>query len=512
MNSGATPIPVRGDKKRKMDDGISSVIFGVQTGSSQHTRIFNLQVLLFLIDRYWPTIHHALKLHIVEALLQSVTSEDATIQTWAFLSLGATVFAERFLATAKGVLPSSSQSPQSQSQVGYETTTWDSIWTHSIRRVNAPATCRAASHAAYIVIFQATGGLAISLPSQRVLSEIETLASDLEVQGPAFLYDSVCNFLSQCIRLATQDARLYRIHLEDKVIGWMVDHWKVAGDVKAKVVPQNLQDVLNLLVVVCGLPRRSFLVSRSFLPSCAITSTVEKESLEKNIRDFLLSAKLPSFQGTTTRGLDDISPSPIAEVNVSTSSVDSLPPQPRERKISGFFLRNLETLTTEWEGIAENHTNVTADIARQSLEQALMPLVFESLLAYNSIAVNRHVIQAATKLISTIVSLLHGTTWNSIEKATVLYALEPLINLEDDEVLDTPKWETLLPPGVSSGIKKRVFHNLVDNTGDVLNPSQARRTNLLRIIWQLPDVSVDVDPRGPMLIVISRLRIAFRTP
>lgn len=490
MNSGATPVPLRGEKKRKLDNGISSILFGIQAGSSHHARVFNLQVLLFLVDRHWLSIHHTLKHHIAELLLQLIASEDPSIQTWAFLSLAAIVYAERFLAKAKDPA-SSSQSLQSQSQVGFEASIWDSVWTHSIRRVNAPPTCRAASHAAYTLVFQAIGSLTISLPSQRILSEIETFSSDLEVQGPAYPYDSVCNFLSQCISLASQDARLYRIHLEDKVVAWIVDHWKVTGAVRIKSMPPTLQDGVNLLEAICGFSRKSYLVSRRLPPSCSITAAMRKESSEKNIRDYLLLAKSPAPVGRSPVGIQDIATSPsTVEVLVGAGTSDLSPPQARERKISGFFLRSIELLVSEWEGIVENHINIAADVARQSLEHALTSLVFESLLMYNGIATNRHLIQASTKLISTIVPLLNGPTWNHVEKTTVLGALEPLILLDGKENVENPKWEAMLPPGASSGIKKRVYHELVDESEDFTKPLNTGRINVLRIIWQLPDVSL----------------------
>jgi ataxia telangiectasia mutated family protein len=96
-------------------------------------------------------------------------------------------------------------------------------------------------------------------------------------------------------------------------------------------------------------------------------------------------------------------------------------------------------------------------------------------------------------LILLVTRLLHNSTWNAVEKATVLYALEPLVLLEEDEdELKVPPWETMLPPGASSGIKKRIFYRLA---AEVLSqPSKAWRTNLLRIIWQLPDVSTNLMP------------------
>lgn len=504
MNSGSTPLPLKGEKKRKMDNGILSILFGIQSGSSQHARVFNLQAMLFLIDRHWLSIHHALKLTIVDSLVQLVTTDDTLIQSWAFLCLAAIVHGERFLAKARDST-SPSQSFQSQSQVAYEAVTWDTIWTHSIRRVNAPATCRAASHAAYTLIFQAPGSLSISLPSQRILAEIESLASDLEVQGPSLPYDSVCNFLSQCIRLANQDARLYRIHLEDKVIGWMVDHWKIAGATKIRTMPQTLRDGVNLLQTVCGLARESFLVSRSFLPVCNVAAVMTKESAEKNIREFLLSAKLPSpIERVTTMAMEGQPRSSVKEINIGSGITDLTPPQPRERKISAFFLRNVELLAEEWENIIENGSSVTADAARQTLDYAIASLAFESLLVYNGIAANRHLVQASSKLILSIIRLLQGSTWNTIEKATVLYAIEPLVLLHDsEEDLEGPTWETMLPPGTGSGIKKHVFYRLADRLVAFERPVQAKRTNLLRILWQLPDAE------GHLRDVVAKLRKLF---
>ena len=485
MNSGATPLPVKGEKKRKMDNGISS-LFDIHSGSSQQACVFNLQVLLFLIDRHWLSIHHSLKLGIVDSLIQFATSDEPLIQNWAFLCLAAVVHGERFLAKAKNSTLPSQSFQSSQLQTAYESTTWDSIWTHSIRRINAPSTCRAASHVAHALIFQVPGGLSVPLPSYRILAEIESLASDLEVQGPSHPYDSVCNFLSQCIKIANQDARLYRMHLEDKVIGWMTDHWKAT---KLRPTPQTLRDGINLLQAVCGVTRESFLVSRLSIPACSIAAVITKESTEKNVREFLLSAKLPSpSQRTPVRTTDNQIPSVVREINVGVGIAELMPPQTRERKISAIFMRTLESLSDEWENVNENRISMTADIACQTLHCALISLVFESLLVYNGMAANRHLVQASTKLILSVTRSLHGSTWNVAEKASVLHALEPLVLLDEEEAFESSAWETMLPPGTGSGIKKHVFYSLVDKFDALERHAKAQRVNLLRIIWQLPDV------------------------
>jgi len=487
MNSGATPLPVKGEKKRKMDNGITSLLFGIHSESSQQACVFNLQVFLFLIDRHWLSIHHSLKLGIVDSLIQLATSDEPLIQNWAFLCLAAVVHGERFLAKAKDSTLASQSFQPSQLQTAYESSTWDSIWTHSIRRINAPSTCRAASHAAYALIFQAPRVLLIPLPSYRILAEIESLASDLEVQGPSHPYDSVCNFLSQCIKIANQDARLYRMHLEDKIIGWMTDHWKAT---KLRPIPQTLRDGINLLQAVCGVTRESFLISRSSLPACSITPVIIKESTEKNVREFLLSAKLPSpSQRTPVRTTDSQMPSVVREINVGVGTAELMPPQARERKISAIFLRNLELLSDEWGNVHENRISMTADVARQTIDCALLSLIFESLLVYNGIAANRHLVQTSTKLILSVTRSLHGSTWNVAEKAGILHALESLVLLdEEEEALESSAWETMLPPGTGSGIKKHVFYRLADKFEALERHGKTQRMNLLRIIWQLPDV------------------------
>jgi ataxia telangiectasia mutated family protein len=486
MNSGATPAPIRCEKKRKLDNGISSILSGIQAGSSQHTRIFNLQVLLFLIDRNWLSIHLTLKHHIIDSLLQLVASEDTPIQIWTLLCLAAIVYAERFLAKVKDVTLSS-QLSESQSQARFDTGVWDSVWTHSIRRVNSPPTCRAASHTAYTLIYQAVESLTISLPSQRILSEIEILSSDLEVQGPAYPYDSVCNFLAQCVNLAGQDARLYRIHLEDKVVGWIVDHWKVTATAKIRSMPPTLQDGVNLLEAICGFSRRSHLISRGSLPSCDVVAALQREVSEERVRDFLLSAQLPKQRSRSHVKVQGAVAPPTTEVYVGANAQDLIQPQARERKISAFFLRSIELLTSEWEGIIESQTYATADAAQQSLEHALTSLIYESLLVYNGVASNRHLIKASANLISTILPLLDNQAWNYVEKATVLSALEPLVLLDS---MDNSKWELVLPPGTSSGIKRRMLNEIMDKSEDPTKQLKIARTNLLRIFWRMPDVSL----------------------
>jgi len=317
--------------------------------------------------------------------------------------------------------------------------------------------------------------------NHRVLLEIEALLKDMDVQGASYPFDSVCSFLVQCLAIAAQDVRLYRMHLEDKVLTWFVDNWKVVGN-RMKMVPYTMADILRLLEALCGLSRHSIIRGHVLLPQTDIVNHVVQENKVKVIRDFVLHAKLPPF----TRSLANQSRSQNQQPSERNDTPQFIPPRGRERKISAFFLRSLESLSADWEILKEQ--NPTAEMARRSLDFALTAIVFESLLAFNGTSVNRQVVQNAGKIVLMITPLLLKQIWILPEKVLVSQSFAQLV-LDAGRLQDDFFREAIIFPGAYSGIQERLLHRLTrDHATDSL--AEDGHIPFLKQIWQNQDVSL----------------------
>jgi len=462
-------------------------------------RAFHIQTLLFFIDRYWHKLHDSLQQDVVSTLLQFVSFDDGNIQSWTFLCFSAIAYADNLASRSR------------------DASIWDPIWTHAIRRANVPTVCRAACHMAHALLSlsysHSTKSHAASskrlLTSHRVLVEIETLAKDLDVQGPSFPYDSVCLFLAGCLRVASQDVRLYKMQLEEKVIGWLMDCWRIGeaqrtGSADRSRMPlYMIKDTLMLLESICGFSKKSDLVCHTLLPECLIVETIIDERKTKVIRDFLLSAKLPPFpRRTDFRGdAANILKSPVRPLIGGTTEADPSQPRGRERRVSAFMLKSLETLTADWESIKEAKIHPSAETARRSLDAAIIALSFESLLVLNGIKATRRVVQCACKLIALVVPLLTDPRWTAEEKALVLLGLEPLISNGDAD-RDEDKWDAMILPDTGTGIKKQTLHALLSDVTARTSAAQTSRRDFQRIIWQNADVYLHYNPRFGSLTLI----------
>jgi len=473
----------------KIENPIMSLLHSIQTHPSSTVRVYHLQVLLFFIDRHWLVLHDGLQQEVINTLLQFVSFDDASMQSWTFMCFAAIAY------TDSAFWPTPSPSRDCKPDRPRDATVWDPVWTHAIRRANVPGICRAACHAAFILLFCAKQ----LLTSQRILLEIETLAKDLDVQGPVFPYDSVCVFLAQCLRVASQDVRLYRMQLEEKVLSWLMDSWGV-GDGhmmkgggnggRSRMSLCMIGDVLLLLESICGFSKRSNLISRVLLPECPITEAMVEQGKTKIIQDFLLYGRLPPFSEPSGKHKASLTTPPLPPISASAGLVtggDLVQPRGRERRISTYLLKSLEVLTSEFEAIKEANGHPTAEKARKALDLAVIALSFESLLVLNGTRTTRRVIQGACKLAAFVTALLPDPRWTLEEKALILLGLEPLITQTEER--DEVGWEAILPPDSWTGIRTQTLKRLVSNGESQRAHLKALRCNFQRVVLQSADVS-----------------------
>lgn len=481
MHSSSQSTTIKLDGKRvRLENSIASLLSSIRLQTTSNIRAFHIQTLLFFIDLHWATLHDSLQDDVISTLLQFVSLDDGIIQSWTFLCFAAIVHADSFTSRPR------------------DASVWDPIWTHAMRRANVPGVCRAACHTAHALLShwrsfstsQTTNKRLLT--SHRVLLEIETLSKDLDVQGPSFPYDSVCAFLAECLRVASQDVRLHRMQLEEKAIGWLIDCWTVreagsAGAADRSRMPlHTVKDMMVLLESACGFSKRSDLVSRFVLPGCLIVETVVDEQRTQIIRNFLLHATLPRFRGSTHKR-EELGRVAGAPVQPSVDESDLVPARSRERRVSAFLLKSLEAVLVDWETIGQSNTQPSAERGRRSLDLAILAISFESLLVLNGVKATRRVIQVSCKLVGLIIPLLTDTRWTADERSLVIHGLEPLIyngEIDDDE----GEWVALVPPDKGTGIEARRLKELRSNSETRTITAQLSRRNFQRIIWKNTDV------------------------
>ena len=482
VHTGSPEGSIRKGKRAKREDPISSLLYSLRVTSTTSVRVYHLQILLFFIDRHWYRLHNSLQNDVIATVLQFVSVDEVPIQSWAFLCLAA-------IAHCDGTQPSSVSPSDDTLTVNSRLrgpATWDPIWTHAMRRANVPVVCRPACHAAHTLV----GYSRHLLTPQRVLVEVESLAKDLDLQGPSFPYDAVCMFLAQCLRVASQDVRLYRMQLEEKVLSWLLDNWRVGTSAKdvsgrSRMPPHTVSDFLDLLESVCGCSRRSDPVCRMVLPDCDIVNVMEEHHKTRIIREYLLHATLPSLG---RHGSSLANTSIAQEIPSPTTRADQelVPPRGRERRVSAFLIKAMESLISEWEMVRDNKMHPTAEKVRQSLDAAITALMFESLLSLNGTYSNRRVIQSAGKVVVLLAPFITDAKWTPEERLLILKALEPLVVSTDQEDVDDG-WAALIEPGMESGIKSHILCSLqMRFSGHVHSHSQRRYLQLL--LWENAEV------------------------
>ena len=369
---------------------------------------------------------------------------------------------------------------------------WDQTWTQAIRRTSVSTVCRTASHLAHVLLTHASS----FLPPHRILAEIEAFAKDLDVQGPTFPYDSVCMFLTLCLKVANQDVRLYRMRLEDKVITWLTESWRVAEEVantksqrgraKSRMSNHTVSDVLLVLESICSLAKRSNVICRRVLPESAVADVIVEHSRTAVIRDYLLHARLPQFQPQ-----EQSSRASLAHHGVTLGTDGDLTQSTgRERRISSYLLKSLEALADEWEN-SENGGQITAERAREGLDFAVLALYFESVLQLNGTRSNRRTIQAACRLIGLLIPLLSEKTWSSEERRLLLLGLETLIAIDEDA--PSEEWEeAIVAPTDYTGIRRQVLGSLKSGKTTRRDAIQAERRAVQKVIFQSSDVSLSL--------------------
>jgi serine-protein kinase ATM len=416
-----------------------------------------LQVLLFVIDRHWQDLHDALQQDICNTLLNLLVQDDLPMQSWTFLCLAA-------IAAAPGTVDDSSID-------------WNAIWSQAVHRTSVLGVGRAASHAAHVLLASQR------LPIHHVLAEIESFAANLVIQGPTFPFDSVCAFVCDCLRIASQDMRLYRSQVPDKVLAWLSQSWTVVGpDLRHQMPPQAIVDILALLEGACGLSRLSQVPLRYLLPDGVLTDTVIERHRTATHRDYLLHARLSPFCEP-----DHSLPHDLNSRTQQSNTTSLVSPSLREAKTNALILRSLDLLCDGWKDGDDESTDATPEKVRRCFDAAVIALYFEASLMRNGTQSNRRVIQTACKLVARATLCIKQSKWKQNERALILMGLEPLISDGESRREDDP-WDLILGPGKGSGVKRTTLVTLPSDINSNKPVALSALRELQSVVWKSTDV------------------------
>ncbi|KAL0064377.1 Serine/threonine-protein kinase tel1 [Marasmius tenuissimus] len=485
-------------KRARVENPLTSILTSIRTTLSSNSRIYHLQILLFFIDRHWAVLNRSTKQEVFTTLLQliSVDDKDGAVQNWIMLCFAAIASADFSSGENSPYLSSTPASSFSSLLPLYSTQalrdappSWELVWTHAIRRTNSSAFCRAACHTALAIMshpdIQSTrkSFKRPPLSPQRVVTDLEALLKDLDVQGPSSPCDSVCSFLSLSLRVVNQDVRIFRLQLEEKVLSWLTGFWQL-GHIDPHAVQLYLvKDILTLLETICTSSKHSALICETSLPPCLTAETLVNMERLRIIRGFVLEARLPEFSpnasgGELPRSMDPYT-THIALTDIIPSEADVIEPRAREKRISSFFLKTLESLTSHWHP-ADQDNPPRAEWVKQVLDIVVISLAFEAVLYLNGVRWDRRLIHAACRLIGLVAPVLESDKWTLDEKCSVLHALEPLVStgMKDD---NEPPWVAMLTARASTGVRYEVLRTLIPET--TTETTLHSTTRHLRLLW-----------------------------
>lgn len=419
---------------------------------SARKRCDYIQVLFFVIDRHWSEMHEDLQVQISSTLLTLFLYDDLQLQSWVLLCLAATVAA-----------------PGTKNDSALD---WQAMWTQAVYRTSVIGVARAAAHTAHVILVKQ------KIPTHRVLGDVETFASNLVIQGPSYPYDGVCAFLCDCLQLANQDMRLYRLQLPDKVLVWLMQNWSLIGPEWRHQLPsQSPSDILNLLQEICGLNSRMSLPTKHLLPESILTDNIMYRHRTNAHRNFLLFHRLQAPH-TTERV-------PSALVTKTFDEFSLQTPTPLETRVSSLLIRLLEFLMSDWKPPDEGTLlDTTPEKARRTLDLVVVALYFEALLTRGGTQFNRRVLRLVCQLIASVTSYLSESKWKPKEGALILDGLRPLIYY-DDVTNEGYLEDLLLHPNVGSGVRRNILVKM--SSHPPLNDARLVR-DLQHIIWKWVDV------------------------
>lgn len=279
----ATPASTGSNKRQRIEEPVVELLQVMTSARYVEHRLSALQTMYFFILSHWESVHDRLQVMIREALQHLMVDPVPEVQQWADIDLAAICHVALPAETPKIQVKASTTQP-----VGNE---WLEIWHLALRKliVTAGASSRSAALLLQVILKKQL------LEPVLIITSIGKFLEAVNDQGPAAPYDSVCDFMVDCLDAADEDARLHRMGFTAKVSEWFRTAWLAqekadAGD-RANF---EIGSAWRLICRLAGLGGGLNLIGDARpLTSSPLFLRMQKEEQVVDIRNFILHAKLP---------------------------------------------------------------------------------------------------------------------------------------------------------------------------------------------------------------------------
>lgn len=408
--------------------------------------LLRLQLLLFLFsDPEVDSCDAHLAAQALPAVFPLLSHANAQIQSWTF------VLCASLAQHAYG------QTPASQEAIGGtkdpQRQLWVRVWDTALRRLHLPQISRAACLT--LNNLQKYG----LIENDRRLQDLGHFARDLELLGPSFPSDSVCDFLTGLLESARLDARLFLMQVPEKIVNRMSSHWNLmpkfdsaARSFSAKPPWEALDTtaLVDLLSAMSLLPADtpSSPVEHP-LPDCLVVEYKVKCAQEAPLFGWYFSARLPDHTGLAPSngpGTDS--------TDVSTADPSSDNAVAATRRCSSFLRKELVAIQTELSD--EEASGVLPDVMklRRIIDIVTVALCYEAKADACEVIRSERNYDIAAAILAEVIPQLSNSRWSPHERAYLLSGLGPLALPAEDHPVEYP---AMVGACETSGIKRELL-------------------------------------------------------
>lgn len=466
-------------KRRKTQDPVTELLDALADTNRPRERVHYLQILVFFVSRHWHCLHSDLQVRMFASLQRSISHEDMDSRAWAHCALAA-------IANALHQTQSSQEASASNPRTHLD---WHGVWASALRDLSQTGVERSAAHAARCIIGRNAGSnlgspTSLSLVEPLILrNSIEPLLSDLAVQGPRSLSESVCDLMCILLAIGKKDAQLFQADLPSKVLTWVSGTWKPSVSRATKGEWEDPVAVFRLFLLLGGLeplqPSRQ-LSMEVVPPRCDLVMAAIEDVETAPVRRFL-------YDRTLVRKRND---------GVAGTDVDCLFDPPNVSICSQILLlcqQGLEGLLPEEDEEESDFRPVTFDRLLKSFNTLSTSLLFFGAVRTTRPQVQRTLTRVASRLLRHLLPLVNLPSWNVNERASLLSSLallfSPLNALSADN-----SFEGLASPGPTANVPQHLQRKLSTAVPDNV------LSCILREVWSTDDLSALVQGDSALLI------------
>ena len=379
-----------------------------------------LQLLTFFLENdARPVIADILQV-LLSSLNSLLTHESQSVQAWSLIAISTACKVLHPLLSAEKAAELALKSAISDQ--------WQRAWNVALRFFSNVSLSRPACLLLHTFV------RASAIEHDQIIRDLEAVARDIEIQGPSFPSDTVCDLLTLLLKLTSSDLRLHQLNIREKIFHRLSSHWTLLQNSsptslsfthKARSDRLSTSRFMRLLMAMSSIPLSvGETFEETILPDCAVALYGIKRAEEHPLQNWYFHAKLPTVDSprSTNPGYagKDVSTTPEA-LPLASSNVCAT-------RLVAYLRRALDHVLEELVAGDEIYWAVlTVDRMRRMLDLAVVSLVYEVTLDTYGINVKDKVFSLAVELLQLLVPKISLTKLSSSERALLLLSFSPLL-------------------------------------------------------------------------------------